>query len=195
MAPVMTILHEGSLNAGTGGIGGEELVAPQAGLFASLAKGFFGGETLPWDMVGWGVGLAVLILIADIPLALKNSSFRLHVMPVAVGIYLPAELSVPILLGGVLHWLISRRPKADGPVKRSVLLASGIIAGESLMGVGLGLLAFLGTTSLALGDSVSPTLLGAFSVIVLLAVLGAIHRVSLYGPLNHSRLPSSGNDN
>jgi putative OPT family oligopeptide transporter len=145
MAPVLTILHEGSLNAGTGGIGGEELVAPQAGLFASLAKGFFGNESIPWDMVKWGVGLAVLILIADIPLALKNSSFRLHVMPVAVGIYLPAELSVPILLGGILHWMISRRPNSDGPVKRSVLIASGIIAGESLMGVGLGLFAFLGS--------------------------------------------------
>ena len=178
MAPVMTILHEGSLNAGTGGIGGEELVAPQAGLFASLAKGFFGGETLPWDMVGWGVGLAVLILVADIPLALKNSSFRLHVMPVAVGIYLPAELSVPILLGGVLHWLISRRPNSDGAVKRSVLLASGIIAGESLMGVGLGLLAFLGITSLALGGSISPTVLGVISVVVLLAVLVATYVIS-----------------
>ena len=178
MAPVMTILHEGSLNAGTGGIGGEELVAPQAGLFASLAKGFFGGETLPWDMVGWGAGLAVLILVADIPLALKNSSFRLHVMPVAVGIYLPAELSVPILLGGVLHWLISRRPNSDGAVKRSVLLASGIIAGESLMGVGLGLLAFLGITSLALGGSISPTVLGVISVVVLLAVLVATYVIS-----------------
>jgi putative OPT family oligopeptide transporter len=178
MAPVMTILHEGSLNAGTGGIGGEELVAPQAGLFASLAKGFFGGETLPWDMVGWGVGLAVLILIADFPLALKNSSFRLHVMPVAVGIYLPAELSVPILLGGVLHWLISRRPNSDGAVKRSVLLASGIIAGESLMGVGLGLLAFLGITSLGLGGSISPTVRGGVSVVVLLAVLAATYVIS-----------------
>ncbi|MHC4874850.1 MAG: OPT family oligopeptide transporter [Planctomycetota bacterium] len=144
MAPVLTILHEGSLNAGTGGIGGEDLTAPQATLFAALAKGFFGAESLPWDMVGWGVGLAVFILIADIPLAVKKSSFRLHVMPVAVGIYLPAELSVPILLGGILHWLISRRPDSDSANKRSVLLASGIIAGESLMGVGLGLFAFLG---------------------------------------------------
>ncbi len=73
MAPVLTILHEGSLNAGTGGIGGEELVAPQAGLFASLAEGFFGNGNIPWDMVGWGVGLAVLILLADIPLAIKKS--------------------------------------------------------------------------------------------------------------------------
>lgn len=180
MAPVMKILHEGSLNAGTGGIGGEELVAPQAGLFASLAKGFFAeGSTIPWDMVGWGVGLAVLILIADLPLALKHSSFRLHVMPVAVGIYLPAELSVPILLGGILHWLISRRPSSEHAVKRSVLLASGIIAGESLMGVGLGLTAFLGQKPLGLGDSLPPLALGAISVVVLFAVLAATYVISV----------------
>lgn len=169
MAPVLTILHEGSLNAGTGGIGGEELVAPQAGLFASLAEGFFGDGTIPWKMVMWGVGLGVLILLADIPLALKDSSFRLHVMPVAVGIYLPAELSVPILLGGILHWLISRSPDSDGPVKRSVLIASGIIAGESLMGVGLGLFAFLGPDS--------TKTLG--SLIVLGLVLGGVYYLSV----------------
>ena len=181
MAPVMTILHEGSIKAGTGGIGGEQLVAPQAGLFASLAKGFFdvGGEGLPWDMVGWGVGLAVVILIADIPLALKDSSFRLHVMPVAVGIYLPARLSIPILLGGILHWLISRRQNSNGAVKRSVLLASGIIAGESLMGVGLGLLAFLNITPLMLGEAISPVILGSTSVVVMFAVLAATYVISV----------------
>lgn len=179
MAPVLTILHEGSLNAGTGGIGGEELVAPQAGLFASLAEGFFGEGTIPWDMVGWGVALAVLILLADIPLAVKDSSFRLHVMPVAVGIYLPAELSVPILLGGILNWLINRRRSTDAAEKRGVLLASGIIAGESLMGVLLGLLAFLGWTSLKLGDNAPAHLLEAVSLLVLMAVMAVIYHFSV----------------
>lgn len=179
MAPVLTILHEGSLNAGTGGIGGEELVAPQSGLFASLAEGFFGEGTIPWDMVGWGVGLAVLILLADIPLAIKDSSFRLNVMPVAVGIYLPAELSVPILLGGILNWMIKRRSPTDAGEKRGVLLASGIIAGESLMGVLLGLLAFLGWTSLKLGNNAPAHLLEAVSLLVLLAVLVAVYYFSI----------------
>lgn len=179
MAPVLTILHEGSLNAGTGGIGGEELVAPQAGLFASLAEGFFGNGNIPWDMVGWGVGLAMLILLADIPLALKNNSFRLHVMPVAVGIYLPAELSVPILMGGILNWMIKRGRSSDAAEKRGVLLASGIIAGESLMGVLLGLLAFLGWTSLKLGKSVSPILIETISLLTLVAVLVAMYRLAV----------------
>jgi len=179
MAPVLTILHEGSLNAGTGGIGGDELVAPQAGLFASLAEGFFGDGNIPWDMVGWGIGLAAVILLADIPLARKDSQFRLHVMPVAVGIYLPAELSVPILLGGILNWLIGRSSQSDAGEKRSVLLASGIIAGESLMGVLLGLLAFLGWTSLELGKSAPPRLLDAVSLLVLLGVLVATYRIAV----------------
>lgn len=182
MAPVLTILHEGSLKSGTGGIGGEELAAPQAGLFASLAEGFFGNGQIPWTMVGWGAGLAVLILLADIPLALKNSSFRLHVMPVAVGIYLPAELSVPILLGGILNWMITRKrtpdteSKTDAAEKRGVLLASGIIAGESLMGVLLGLLAFCGLTSLKLGAGAPEYLLESVSLVVLAAVLFFIYR-------------------
>jgi putative OPT family oligopeptide transporter len=179
MAPVLTILHEGSLNAGTGGIGGEELVAPQAGLFASLAEGFFGDGNIPWNMVGWGVGLAILILLADIPLSRKKTSFRLHVMPVAVGIYLPAELSVPILFGGILNWMMTRRRSSDAAEKRGVLLASGIIAGESLMGVLLGLLAFLGWTSLKLGESVSPVLIEALSLLVLSAVLVAMYQFAV----------------
>lgn len=179
MAPVLTILHEGSLNAGTGGIGGEELVAPQAGLFASLAEGFFGNGNIPWNMVGWGAGLAVLILLLDIPLAMKKSSFRLHVMPVAVGIYLPAELSVPILFGGILNWLINRGSPTAAGEKRGVLLASGIIAGESLMGVLLGLLAFFGWTSLDLGADAPQLLLEVVSLLVLLAVLFVVYRVAV----------------
>ena len=179
MAPVLTIIHEGSLNAGTGGIGGEELVAPQAGLFASLAEGFFGDGNIPWDMVGWGVGLALLILLVDIPLAIKKSSFRLHVMPVAVGIYLQAELSVPILFGGILNWMITSHSSSDAGEKRGILLASGIIAGESLMGVLLGLLAFFGWTSLKLGSFVSPTVIEVVSLLVLSAVLIAMYRFAV----------------
>ncbi|MCA9064808.1 MAG: oligopeptide transporter, OPT family, partial [Planctomycetaceae bacterium] len=179
MAPVLTILHQGSLNAGTGGIGGEELAAPQASLFASLAEGFFGDGRIPWNMVGGGAILAIGILIADIPLALLNSSFRLHVMPVAVGIYLPAELSVPILIGGILNWMITSRGPSDSGEKRSVLLASGIIAGESLMGVLLGLLAFCGWTSLDLGKSVPWHLTDMASMLILAAVAFAIYKVSV----------------
>ena len=85
MAPIMQLLHENT----PGGIGGRELAAPQAGLFASLAKGFFGDGILPWNMVLIGCALGAIILVIDYILETKSSSFRLYLMPVAVGIYLP----------------------------------------------------------------------------------------------------------
>lgn len=149
MAPVMTILHEGSLTSGTGGIGGKDLPAPQAGLFSSLAEGFFGNATLPKDMVLLGMAVGVMILLVDEFLGRRKSPVRLHVMPVAVGIYLPFGLAVPIVLGGVVRSLVDRRdqtPSGD-QTHRGVLMTSGLIAGESLIGVALGLVAWLGVST------------------------------------------------
>ncbi len=150
MAPVMTVLHEGSLREGTGGIGGVDLPAPQAGLFAALAKGFFAEDgALPKEMVAWGIAIGVALLVLDYLLTLTKSSVRLHVMPVAVGIYLPFGLSIPILLGGIVRHLVDRRerPGSEERAHRGMLLSSGLIAGESLIGVLLGLLAYLGLKS------------------------------------------------
>ncbi len=172
MAPVLTVLHEGSINSGTGGIGGSELSAPQATLFKNLVEGLFGDAQLPWDMVMWGVVVGVVIAAGDVPLAMSRSSFRLHVMPVAVGIYLPLGISVPILLGGFLRFAILDRAKQAGGVDRGVLAASGLIAGESLVGVLVGLLAFFNLTSLKLSEEWkwSEPLLDTVSIVTLLAV-------------------------
>ncbi len=180
MAPVLTVLHEGSLNAGTGGIGGDDLSAPQASLFASLAQGFFGDESLPRDMVFWGVGIGIALLVLDQFLAKANSSFRLHVMPVAVGMYLPFALSTPILLGGLLSALVAWRADsqtADAAQKRGVLLTSGMIAGESLVGVLVGVIAYFKVQPLSLvaNDGLANTL----SVVSLLAVAAMIVVLSL----------------
>jgi putative OPT family oligopeptide transporter len=155
MAPVMTVLHEGSLNSGTGGIGGKDLPAPQAGLFASLAEGFFAEGELPKDMVLYGIGVGIAILVADVMLKRSNTGFRLHVMPVAVGIYLPFGLAAPIVLGGIVRALIDRknRSAASEGGQPGVLMASGLIAGESLIGVLLGLFAYLGLSSLDVFDA------------------------------------------
>ena len=150
MAPIMQLLHENT----PGGIGGRELAAPQAGLFASLAKGFFGDGILPWDMVLIGCGLGIIILLIDSTLESKNSSFRLHLMPVAVGIYLPFGLSTPILIGGLMAHFISSKNKLSGEPKnilgRGILLSSGLIAGESLMGILLAFIAGAGIKNLEL---------------------------------------------
>jgi putative OPT family oligopeptide transporter len=140
MAPVLQLLHDNT----PGGIGGRELSAPQAGLFASLAKGFFGDGILPWDMVAYGAVLGVVILVIDKVLEKKKTTFRAHLMPIAVGIYLPFGLSVPIFVGGLIAHAFSKGKSgkdADKTMHRGVLFSSGIIAGESLMGVGLALLA------------------------------------------------------
>ncbi len=150
MAPVMTILHQGSLLNGTGGIGSKDLPAPQAGLFASLADGFFGESTLPKEMVLIGMVVGVIILIIDGFLCRRNSTVRLHVMPVAVGIYLPFGLAVPIVLGGVIRSLVDRGDKTEtgDHTHRGILMTSGLIAGESLIGVALGIVAWLGMSTL-----------------------------------------------
>ena len=171
MAPVMTVLHQGSLNDGTGGIGGRELSAPQANLFASLANGFFGDEALPKDMLAWGAAIGVLLLVGDFVLARMQSEFRLHVMPVAVGMYLPFGLATPILLGGIINSLVRVRTAGDAAQRRGVLVASGLIAGESLVGVLLGVIAYLGIESWDLLGSPSAGVAAVADILSVIALL------------------------
>ncbi|HIG88112.1 MAG TPA: oligopeptide transporter, OPT family [Planctomycetes bacterium] len=144
LAPVLTLLHKGT----EGGIGGKNLPAPQAQLFESIASSFTGGAQLPWDMVALGVGLGIVILILDAILGARESRFRLHLMPLAVGMYLPFGLATPILLGGIIaHFATKGAPDRAAEERRmqgGVLFASGVIAGESLMAVGLAFLAVYG---------------------------------------------------
>ena len=164
MAPIMQLLHENT----PGGIGGRELAAPQAGLFASLAKGFFGDGVLPWNMVLIGCTLGIVILIIDSILESKGSNFRLHLMPVAVGIYLPFGLSTPILIGGVMaHFILSEnktKGEPDNILQRGILLSSGLIAGESLMGILLAFIAGAGIKNLNLG--IDPNITSGLTLII-----------------------------
>lgn len=138
IAPVLSLLHH-SYTIGTG------LKAPQATLFASLAGGIFGKGGIPYLMVAIGAGIGALLIAADERLKARGSKFRLHPMPVAVGMYLPFTLSVPIFLGGILRAMgqraLARKGPADGPGSElgnaGVLLSSGLIAGESILGVAL----------------------------------------------------------
>jgi len=184
MAPVMTVLHQGSLIDGTGGIGGRALPAPQASMFAALAQGFFGESELPKDMVYWGVAIGIALVIVDTILVKMKVNFRLHVMPVAVGIYLPFGLAVPILLGGFVNWLVGRAARTDrnAAQKRGVLVTSGLIAGESLVGVGLGFVAYMNIKSLKLLESGTQTMnliVETASVLVLLSVGAMIYKLAL----------------
>lgn len=134
-APILTLLHTG-YGIGTGEPG--SLRAPQAALFASLTEGFFGDGELPWNMIGIGAAIGVVLIVANEILVARGSRFRTHVMPVAVGIYLPLSLDIPIFIGGLLRWWTGRsRPHADESRDQGVLFGSGLIAGEALMGIAL----------------------------------------------------------
>jgi putative OPT family oligopeptide transporter len=140
IAPVLSLLHH-SYTIGVG------LKAPQATLFASLAGGIFGKGGIPYLMVAIGAGIGVMLIAADERLKARGSKFRLHPMPVAVGMYLPFTLSVPIFLGGLVRAFgqraFARTGGAEGDKpgaelgNAGVLLSSGLIAGESILGVAL----------------------------------------------------------
>jgi putative OPT family oligopeptide transporter len=132
MAPVMSVLHHAY---GIGDARPGSLKAPQATLFASLMDGIFREERIPWSYVWFGVGIGAAIIVLDQLLRAARSTFRMPVMAVAVGMYLPLSLTAPILLGGFVSAL-SRDRRESGA---GVLFASGLIAGEAIMGVLLGL--------------------------------------------------------
>lgn len=146
MQPVLKLLHDGYGIVTDAHLPleqqGRALEAPQAGLFASLMQGFFGDQPIPWDLISVGVGIgAAIVLVDQLLLRPAGSKFRLHVMPVAVGMYLPFGLTVAILVGGVLNWLASRLSAGASAAdrergyERGVLLSSGLIAGEAIAGV------------------------------------------------------------
>ena len=138
MSPVLFLLQE---RYGIGTADG--LAAPQATLMASVATGVFGGG-LPWTMVQIGGVIAVLLIILDKILESRGAEFRTPVLAVAVGIYLPIELSSSIFVGGVIAWIASRRLGGRAPAQTGLLFASGLITGEALVGILLALPIVLG---------------------------------------------------
>src|SRR5215468_9811350 len=125
-------LHEGNIAAGGIGFGDRQLAAPQAGLMATLAQGIVGGD-MPWPLVVVGIffGIAMIMMQVRSP------------MLVAVGMYLPFETTFAIFVGGLFRslgdWVAKRRGYNEAQQARvenaGVLTASGLIAGESLLGL------------------------------------------------------------
>ena len=128
----------------------DALAAPQATLMQSVADGIFRGG-LPWTMVAIGAAIAVVIIAIDVQLKNRGSSFRMPVLAVAVGLYLPLELDTSIFVGGLIAWAVERYMQRrssesgarvaitakDRAEKAGLLLASGLITGEALMGIAI----------------------------------------------------------
>ena len=123
-------------------IGSPTLSAPQATLMKSVADGVFTGD-LPWTFVYIGAFIAVLIILIDIRQEKAGSDFRVPVLAVAVGIYLPITLTVPIFIGGMINHLGKKAGGSTASEKRGLLMASGLITGEALMGILVALPIFL----------------------------------------------------
>ena len=118
------------------------LAAPQAGLMQALASGIFGAG-IKWNFIVMGFALAIVLIVLDKIQEKRGASFRLPVLAVAVGIYLPLGLSVPIFIGGVISWQIKRRSAELDKMQLTrreslgLLVASGLITGEALIGIGM----------------------------------------------------------
>jgi putative OPT family oligopeptide transporter len=114
------------------GIGSAVLPAPQARLMATLAAGVMHGD-LPWRLLGLGAGLALLAEACGIAS-----------LPFAIGLYLPITTSAPLILGGLAAWYLNRPAQTAGQRERLTLLASGLVAGDALMGIGVAALVVSG---------------------------------------------------
>ncbi|MFH5833151.1 OPT family oligopeptide transporter [Halalkalibaculum sp. DA384] len=151
IAPILSLLFNAYGMGGVfprEGMNPEEMLsAPQATLMQSVAEGVF-AQNLEWTMIIIGCVIAIAIILFDKYLEARGSDFRAPVLAVAVGIYLPLELTVPIFIGGLIAWYagkrIADRAAREGKdpeeaqelgERRGLLFSSGLITGEALIGI------------------------------------------------------------
>ncbi len=179
MAPILNLLLEAY------GIGvptadkPNSLLAPQATLMASVAQGVFAGG-LPWPMVAIGAGIGAVIIGVDEVLKARGSTVRAPVLAVAVGIYLPLELAVPIFAGGLIAHFAARSASSDEhSLRHGMLFAAGLITGEALIGI------FMAVPIVLTGDAeilAVPEAIrqgGVIGLLVIAVVAFALYRVAV----------------
>jgi len=137
--PILDLLNTAFTFQGAPGAKSVALAAPQAAIISTIAQGVLGGS-LDWGLIGEGAIIGVVAVIVDEVLK-ATSNRRLHLPPLAIGmgIYLPLEADLLIPVGAVLGWFYNRwAVTARSPAfaeRMGVLMATGLIVGESLMGV------------------------------------------------------------
>ena len=182
IAPVMQLLHSAYGIGRPAREGIAALPAPQGVMFEKLVSGLFGGAAIPWNLVGYGaiVGAAAIVIDRTV-LEPRRTAFRLHAMPLAVGMYLPWTVTFPIMIGGLVYRFVNWRSKArgdsdevrQGAIHRGLLFSSGLVAGEAIMGILIAVLVILEVpTPLLPSGWVGAT--GAMSYLVDLCSLGAL---------------------
>lgn len=168
------------------------LAAPQAGMMATVAKGVF-SHNLNWTLIGIGALVAVVCIIVD-EILKRNYGLRLPVLAVGIGIYLPLDSSVPCILGGLLSYLVHYRltglfnrghitdlAKLNHHRHRGLLLACGLVAGASLVGVILAIPFAISqnTDVLKIMPESLVSMVGILSLIVTFALCGWIYNYVL----------------
>ena len=114
-----------------------ELAAPQANAMAAVIEPLMSGVGAPWALYGIGAVIALILTYFNIP-----------ALAFALGMFIPLELNIPLLVGGAVNWYVTSRSKDEQVNKdrgeKGTLIASGFIAGGALMGVVSALLRFIG---------------------------------------------------
>ncbi len=142
MAPVLNVLLDAYGIGEPAHPGVKPLSAPQATLVKSVAEGMFGGQ-LPTKMIALGAIIGAIIIGIDLYLKSRKSRWSAPVLAVAVGIYLPLDVSTPILAGGIVAELVDawhrRRGTPESELEQrkqnGMLFAAGLITGEALIGI------------------------------------------------------------
>ncbi len=150
-----------------GGLGGEELPAPQAVLMKLVIDGVL-DQNLPWALILIGVGIAAVA-----------SMFKIPVLAFAVGVYLPLSTMAAVFLGGLMRWLLTRKvpPEvAEERRERGVLFGSGLVGGGGLTGVLLAIWVGVrgGQRIVGFPPAVSDHVAEALAFVTILAILGSV---------------------
>ncbi|MBR6458374.1 MAG: OPT/YSL family transporter, partial [Bacteroidales bacterium] len=125
------------LNKTYGFTGEGALVAPQANAMAAVIQPMMNGGNAPWLLYGIGALIAILLTV-----------FKVPALAFCLGMFIPIDLNLPLLVGGAVSWFVSTRSKDEEVNKarldKGTLIASGFIAGGALMGVVSAILKFAG---------------------------------------------------
>jgi putative OPT family oligopeptide transporter len=138
--PVLNLVNQayGFVGAPGAELRPHPLPAPQAGLISSLAQGVIAAD-IDWSLIRMGAYIGVAIIVLDALLARSTKHMRVPPLAVGLGIYLPTASTLMIVVGTIVGWVFDRRAdrtrNPEGTKQLGVLLASGLIVGESIIGV------------------------------------------------------------
>ena len=137
--PVLDLLNQAYGFLGAPGVDpARALPAPQAGLISALAQGVI-QNNIDWSLIALGGAIGGVTIALDEMLRVGTKSLRIPPLAVGLGIYLPTSTTLMVVVGAIVGWWFNRRaergPKPDATKQLGVLLSSGLIVGESLLGV------------------------------------------------------------